>query len=160
MVVFDEMILFLWSLTIFRSKSINISRWWKKNPQGFSHPVHNILQDALVSPNSWERWSCIWRMYWWDFRFSFTPWIELLCGRKKGHYLNMNTKRVKPLWLRHASYILGLCIEIKSWPHRMAGNPSKPLCQAVVCREVALLQSKINGIDLKMGYQVAGGPWA
>lgn len=55
------------------------------------------------------------------------------------------------------SHTLHYCIRREMQPHRMARNPSKHHW-AVVFREVALLWSTINEIDLKMGYYLASRP--
>lgn len=112
--------------------------------EGYFRPGHNTHQGALFSislkrkdgplDNGWVR-----------------PQVFLhtcVYGRKEHCCHTMNTERVKPSWPRHGSHSLLLPVKIETQSRRH-------LC-AVVWREVALLQSRINGIDLPMGYRIAG----
>lgn len=93
----------------------------------------------------------------WVGWFQIHTSVEFCCGKKEGHCCTISTNQVKPSWPRCAPHTLYYCRRREMQPHRMTRNPSKHHW-AVVFREVALLWSTIDEIDLKTGYHLARGP--
>ena len=102
------------------------------------YSVHNIHHNTCL-PYSLET-VCILRTDWWGFKFSFIPRLELFCVKKKGcchRRSDLQDISHPSMRLRHS--------------HTGWQDPPKQHLWAVVCWDVALLQSSINEIDLKMG---------